>query len=378
MATMWKRIMWSVSLLAIFGVGYILFSLYHEETVYTIRQVDANGALLKPQTFRSGHVLTDVNYKKKVNGYKLISTDKKFPKRFGFTNQVITLTYKVKHPKKSLKQLTSANYLAAGYEILTSNTVNGFQEDKSDDHINNLRLMTSNDGTTWKTLYANYPNVFVRDPTPIRIHKKLVVLYTDGILTTSNLTKWTNKGFQFNNDKLKLQIVNSPDIFYGKNRKLNVVFSGVSLNHKNSKLYVTSFSKKKLNVGKKLHRVSGTKMSASLSDPHIDYHDGYYYLSALNSDTQELCYYRSAQPYSGYRRLRDVKLPTVKMLGPNVLRVGNHYQLVFNMINSTDSTVSVPYVIKFKNYGNMRLKTKGMQGFKVPSQVNSIGFEPQK
>ncbi|WP_156093409.1 hypothetical protein [Lactiplantibacillus fabifermentans] len=374
----WKKIMWPVSLLLIFGVSYLLLNQFNKETTYVIQQVDENGALLKPQTYRSGHVWRNVNYKTNISGYQLTNTSEKLPQRFGFTNETVKLTYQVKNKQQAKNQVKNAKYLGAGYAILTANTVDGFQQDDPNGRINNLRLATSNDGVNWKMVSANYPENYVRDPTPIRIKNKLVVLYTGGILTTTDLNKWTNTAYDFDNSRLKLQYVVSPDMFYDANESLNIVFAATPLNKTNSHLYVTSFSKKRINTGKQVHKITGLKMAASLSDPHIEYNNGNYYLWALNTKNQHLEYYKSTQPYSGYRKLKSVNSLAVNMLGPSVLKVKNQYRLTFNMLNSAEATVSVPYTIKVNNLNKMKVTAKHMQGLEIPTQINSIGYEPQK
>lgn len=293
----------------------------------TLRFVDKNDASIRTdQTTR----LIKLPLFLHVEGYKLDKLSYKG------TEQLVLAKYKV--AENPLNQVRKAKYLGVTFQPTTVPITNGTQQDPfilSRQYDNGqqsgrdtLRILVGNRYGRFKVLSANYPAISVRDPSIMRQGKTYYIIYTRGVLATTDFNHWRKvkwppiSGFEYSQDW-------APEFVQGDHGKQYVVMSVKKENNTHHQLMITSFSNGK--VGKMWIPITGN-LPVNTIDPNIQNYNGQFYLFCKNETTRQLVM-GTASNLTGPYKMEKVKLPFAKVKsveGPEALISNGVIRLMFD------------------------------------------------
>ncbi|WP_283576497.1 family 43 glycosylhydrolase [Limosilactobacillus oris] len=324
----------------------------------TLRFITANGASIRTDQATR---LAKVPFRLYIQGYKL--------RKIQYDRRSHVLLAKYAVAKDPLHQVQQAKYIGVTFQPTTVPIVKGGQQDpfilsRSYDNgqasgRDTLRILLGNQYGTFKVLSANYPAVNVRDPSIMKQGQTYYVIYTRGVLSTTNFKSWKQyrwpaiPEFEFSQDW-------APEFVSGPNRERFVVMSAKRKEGNSHQLYVTSFSKGK--VGTDWKSITGN-LPANVIDPDIQYANGRYYLVCKNENTRRLLL-GSSKNLTGPYHMQKLHLDGLKyesVEGPEMLIHNGKIKLMFDTYNNNPATFYGLHYTEGNIDGNRWSKVKKIQ-----------------
>lgn len=328
----------------------------------TIRYVDKNDASIIPD--RQARVI-GLPFKLKVSGYyfKVIHYDRR---RHLFISQYV--------PKGSpLSKVKHAKYIGVTFQPTTVPIENGTQRDPfilSRDYAgqhsgrDTLRILIGNSYNKYRILSANYPAISVRDPSIMKDGKRYYIIYTRGLIATTDFTHW---------EKIKWPPISgndyaqdwAPEFVKAKGGKTYVVMSVCKKGMAQHYLAITTFTKGK--IGRKWTRLTGN-LPANAIDPDIQYANGKYYLFCKNEHIRKLVM-GTSDNVTGPYKVTQVKFDSTKygsIEGPEALIENNRIKLAFDTYNTKKDGTTIFHGLHYTERNINGGKWSSMRELKSP------------
>lgn len=277
-------------LIAFLGLMFIQWQ--NEKSAITVHFVDQNGTLLKVKnkTYHSKPylMLSRTKLEKAVPGYTPV---KKFI-FFQRTDQKITVKFKPANLKREVNNFENAKFVAATFQPMTASVHHGWQTDPyntartytgSKTGKDSLRLIYSNDGIKWKKMNISYPRLDVRDPSIAKIRGYWYIVYTKGLVRTSNFKKW--KQVSWPHAKMFVQHYEwAPEFFKDQTGHYHIIMAGNSVKTHRFQLYVSDFNEKTGRIKNNWRILKGINFPGNMIDGNLTYYHGRYVLFYKNED----------------------------------------------------------------------------------------------
>lgn len=341
-----------------FGLVVVIFiiCLMHKTT---IRFIDENGAsIITDQNVRliKFPFVTHVNGYKQVSGIHYIQQDHQFVAKY-------------KPEKNPLKQVKAAHFIGVTFQPTTVPITKGTQSDPfilsrqydngSRSGRDTLRILIGESYKKMKVLNANYPAVSVRDPSIMKQGNKYYIIYTRGLMSTTDFNHWEQinwssvPGFDYSQDW-------APEFVQGHDGKDYVIMSMQKKGNKHHQIMITSFNNGK--IGKNWVEITGN-LPINTIDPNLQYANGQYYLFCKNENTRKLVM-GTSNNLTGPYKMERVQFDSSKygsIEGPEAIIHNGIISLVFDTYdtqkNGTVSFHGLHYVERNVN-GNRWSKMK--------------------
>ncbi len=335
----------AVSALLLIGAGTWL--LWPQSTI-KLTMLDQLGTQIQPVKTVRGRVGSRLSQRQLAEtGYQISARPKI---KFKTTPQARIIRYQPALTGKRLNQkLRDYRYIGASFQVLNAGLGRHEQNyNKLESEMDRLRILLSNDGIHWDRLAVNYPNLAVRDPNIIKIGDRWWVIYTKGLMWTTDFQKWhqvVNPGFDPNQ---QFQKVWAPEIYRAKDGAYHVV-SANSTDGVTFQLYDYGFNPQTgAMTAPQALNVRGN--FPNLIDPHITYQHGSYELWAKDEQRHQLVRAVSSDGNT-FTGTRAVALP-IKVgqtpEGPTELQHGRQNLLYFDLYDQRETFYGVQAVV-FKN-----------------------------
>lgn len=248
----------------------------------TIRYVDEHGASI---TTDQQNRIIKIPFKLGVPGYRL--------KGIQYSRQRHVLIGKYVPKENPLKLVKKAKYIGVTFQPTTVPIENGTQKDPfilsrtydgAQSGRDTLRILISNSYNKYQVLSANYPAVSVRDPSIMKDGSTYYIIYTRGLLSTTDFEHWKQEKWPAipGNDYAQDW---APEFVKAKDGKCYVVMSVCQKGDTKHHLAITTFDKGK--IGKNWTPLTGN-FPDNVIDPNIQYANGKYYLFCKNENVRKL------------------------------------------------------------------------------------------
>lgn len=236
-----------------------------------------------------------------------------------------------------LKMVKKAKYIGVTFQPTTVPIEHGTQKDpfilsRNYDGLQSgrdtLRILVGNSYNKLHVLSANYPALSVRDPSIIKDGKTYYIIYTRGLISTTDFSHWKQikwpaiPGNDYSQDW-------APEFVKAKNGKMYVVMSVCKKGMSKHYLAITTFNNGK--IGQKWTRLTGN-IPANAIDPDIQYSNGRYYLFCKNESVRKLVM-GTSNSVTGPYKVTPVKFDSSKydsIEGPEALIENNRIKLAFD------------------------------------------------
>ena len=316
----------------------------------TIRYVDEYAASITPdqQTRIAG-----IPFKLKVSGYHLNA--------FYYNRQQHLFICRYTPKGNPLQTVKHAKYIGVTFQPTTVPIKNGTQKDPfilsrnyhgPQSGRDTLRILIGNSYGKYHVLSANYPAISVRDPSIMKDGETYYILYTRGLISTTDFTHWKQikwpaiPGNDYSQDW-------APEFVKAKNGKIYVVMSVCKKGMTKHYLALTTF--KNGNIGKKWTRLTGNLPSNAI-DPDIQYANGKYYLFCKNERVRKLVIGTSDEVTGPYK-INQVKFNSSKygsIEGPEALIENNQIRLAFDTYDTEKDGTTIFHGLHYvkKNISN--------------------------
>lgn len=233
-------------------------------------------------------MLSRTKLEKAVPGYTPV---KKFI-FFQRTDQKITVKFKSANLKREVNNFENAKFVAATFQPMTASAHHGWQTDPyntartytgSKTGKDSLRLIYSNDGIKWKKMNISYPRLNVRDPSIAKIRGYWYVVYTKGLVRTSNFKKWEQVSWP--HAKMFVQHYEwAPEFFKDQTGHYHIIMAGNSVKTHGFQLYVSDFNEKTGRIKNNWRILKGINFPGNMIDGNLTYYHGRYVLFYKNED----------------------------------------------------------------------------------------------
>ncbi|MFC6260652.1 glycoside hydrolase family protein [Levilactobacillus fujinensis] len=328
-------------------IGVCAWLVWPKSTI-EVTMLDQLGTQIQPKKVIEGRVGSRLSQKQlSITGYKIGFKPKK---RFETKKRKVVVRYKPTANSKQLKrEIANYHYIGASFQVLNKGLGRYKQNYKKlTSETDRLRILLSNDGIKWTRLAINYPNIAVRDPNITKVGNRWWIIYTEGLMWTSNFQKWhyvINPGFNLGS---QFQRIWAPEIYRLKSGAYRVVSSN-SIDGSTFQLYSYSFNSQTGELSD-LQKIKVNGDFSNLIDPHVVYQHGVYKLWAKDEQRHRIVRATSIDG-NVFKRTKSVTLPIQSGQtpeGPTELyrRKGN--LLYFDLYNKHETFYGVQAVI-FKN-----------------------------
>ncbi|WP_156166940.1 hypothetical protein [Levilactobacillus koreensis] len=337
-----RKMMLVVGVLILMGAGTWL--LWPQSTI-SLTQVDQLGTQIQPVKTVEGRVGSRLERQQLTEaGYQLTAAPNL---KFRTAPQAIVVRYRPTLTSQQLQhKLKNYRYIGASFQVL--NTGLGRHEQNYNrlaNEMDRMRLLLSNDGIHWDRLAVNYPNIAVRDPNIIKIGDRWWIIYTAGLMWTTDFQKWhqvINAGLNPNG---QFQKVWAPEIYRAADGTYHVV-SANSTDGMTFQLYSYGFSPQ-TGVITDPQPVNVAGDFPNLIDPHIVYRQGIYELWAKDEQRHQLVRAVSADGMT-FTGTQPVALPIRSgevPEGPTELDHGKQHLLYFDLYDQHETFYGVQAVV---------------------------------
>lgn len=332
-----KKLIWSLIFLLIVLLGV---SLSHQTTIRYLDKYNASIA-----TDRSTRLIK-VPFVLQLSGYKLKSVTYSHSQHMFVSHYI---------PKENpLVAVKKAKYLGVTFQPTTVPIVNKSQMDPfilSRNYTGNntgrdtLRILVGNSYNKYQVLSANYPAVSVRDPSIMKRGSRYYIIYTRGLLSTTDFNHWKKinwppiPGYDYLQDW-------APEFVEGPNNRIYIVMSICKKDAANHHLAVTTFSNGK--IGKRWTKLTGN-LPSNVIDPNIQYYKGKYYLFCKNEKIRKLVMGVSDQ-LNGPYKMSKIEFNSSKygsIEGPEALVNKGKIKLAFDTYNTRKDGTTVFYGLHY-------------------------------
>jgi len=242
--------------------------------------------------------------------------------------------------------LADYRYIGASFQVLNAG-LGRYEQNYNHvaSEMDRMRLLLSNDGLHWDRLAINYPNIAVRDPNIIKIGERWWIVYTAGLMWTTDFQKWhqvINSGINPNG---QFQKVWAPEIYRAADGSYHVV-SANSTDGTTFQLYSYGFNAQTgAMTDPQPINVAGN--FPNLIDPHIVYQHGIYELWAKDEQRHQLVRAVSADGMT-FTGTQSVALPIRSGQvpeGPTELDRGKQQLVYFDLYNQHETFYGVQAVV---------------------------------
>lgn len=251
-----------------------------QDTVIKVKQVDRNGTLINSPIVLVGRFLHNYSFNPKIQGYNLINNSD-LPSHFTRHNQNLTLKYDSSLNTKHVANTLSNSYLMLSMsQELSTTSLGGSQKmNQSASSIARLRVLTSNDGTSWQRLNIDYPNIQMNNSTPFWNGSELYVYFGKKGLYTKNFSDWKTFRWSnyFDNGKIEKQHI------FTVNGKIYMLVVGHTTSVKRNGIYYAQINAKNGTVKSSWKRIISSKIPSKLVDVSVNYQDNKYYLASTDN-----------------------------------------------------------------------------------------------
>ena len=191
-----------------------------------------------------------------------------------------------------------------------------------------LRILVGNSATNMKVVSANYPAVNVRDPSIMKQGKRYYIIYTRGLMYTTDFNHWhqvkwpTEKQFTPSMDW-------APEFVKDQAGHTKIIMSVCETGSSRHQLVMVSF--KHGHVQQDWTKVSGN-LPYNTIDPNLQYADGKYWLCCKNEQTRQLVI-GSADNLTGPYQMQNIEISNPQhfsLEGPEALINHGHVQVFFD------------------------------------------------
>lgn len=277
------------------AIGVLIYLSQTGKTV-TLRQVDENHTLIqKPHQVKLAQLTFKLGERYPIDGYQA-------EERLNvlFNRKSLTIVYRPRqNAKVQIKKMEKAHYIATAFQVINANTKNGIQTiPKNETEIDRLRVLYSSDGKKWKTLKTNYPNWGVRDPDIIHYKKVWYIVYTAGLMKTTDFRHWQRIDWNYNVSNQWAWLW-APEFFKDKNGQYHIIASASS-DGKSFRIYMTDFDPDTVTAGTNWTEVTRSNLAGNTIDPHMFIWNNQYKLLTKDEDTKQLNLATSNQYYDGF------------------------------------------------------------------------------
>ena len=251
-----------------------------QDTVIKIKQVDRNGTLINSPIILAGKFLHNYDFNPQIQDYDLTNSND-LPSNFTRKNQNLTLKYNsnlnTKHVANTLNK--SHLVLSMAQELSTTSLGGSQKANYSSSSVARLRILTSGNGTSWQRLNIDYPNIQMRNTTPLWNGHDLYVYFGKKAMYTNDFQSWKilRWSSHFNKGRIKKQ-----HVFSVKGRTYMLILGNTSKNKEN-RVYYARIDTKDGAVKSKWNRIIDSKLPAKLEDISVNYQDNTYYLTGIDS-----------------------------------------------------------------------------------------------
>lgn len=335
----------------------LAFGLMHRTT---IRYVDKHGASVVPD--RSVRAVK-LPFNFHIKGYKIQGV--------AYNHKQHLFVYKYKPAKKPLQIVKKSKYIGVTFQPTTVPIVNNSQIDPfilSRNYIGNetgrdtLRILVGNSYNSYQVLSANYPAISVRDPSIMKEGKAYYIIYTRGLISTTDFNHWQRikwppiARYDYSQDW-------APEFVTAKNGDKYVVMSMCKKGSNKHHLAITTFNNGQ--IGRKWVAITGN-LPTNAIDPNIQYSNGKYYLFCKDERVRKIVMGTSNTLVGPYK-VKRVKFDSSKygsIEGPEALIENNRIRLAFDTYDTEKNGVTIfhglHYVEKNVN-GNAWSKMKSIK-----------------
>lgn len=273
-------ILGTIAVLFIFGVLYLT----NKEQTVTVKQVDENQTLIKKsRQIRVPLLAFNLGSEYPLSGYRATHAP-----HLTLGKQRITIMYEpVQSSTQQLKLLQKRHYVASAFQVVNA-TTNGNKQTipKNQHEIDRLRILYSDDGIKWQTLHTNYPNWGIRDPDIIHYKKVWYVVYTAGLMKTTDFRHWQQISWNYNSAQ-QFKWFWAPEFFVDKAGQYHVVVSATQ-DGTNFGIYETDFNPETGQAGTQWTQISNSKVSPNAIDPHLFVWNNQYKLLTKDENAKQL------------------------------------------------------------------------------------------
>lgn len=309
----------------------------------TIRYVDKYGASITPdqQTKIAG-----IPFKLKISGYQL--------KGIHYNRQQHLFISQYSPKDDPLRVVKKAKYIGVTFQPTTVPIEHGTQKDPfilsrnysgSQSGRDTLRILVGDSYNKYHVLSANYPAISVRDPSIMKAGETYYILYTRGLISTTDFTNWKQikwpaiPGNDYSQDW-------APEFVKAKGGKTYIVMSVCKKGITNHYLALTTFKNGK--IGKRWTRLTGN-LPANAIDPDIQYASGKYYLFCKNEQVRKLVIGTSNEVTGPYK-VTQIKFDSSKygsIEGPEALIENNQIKLAFDTYDTKKDGTAIFYGLHY-------------------------------
>ncbi len=314
------------------------------QTTITVTPLDQLGTQIQPAKTITGRVGSRLDRQQLTEaGYQLSAAPKI---KFRITPQTLVVHYRPTLSRQQVaRKLKDYRYIGASFQVLNAGLgryEQNYNQLKSE--MDRMRLLLSNDGLHWDRLAVNYPNVAVRDPNIIKIGDRWWIIYTAGLMWTTDFQKWHQVVSPGLNPNGQFQKVWAPEIYRTQAGTYQVV-SANSTDGTTFQLYSYTFDPRTGAVAEpQALNVAGN--FPNLIDPHIVYQHGIYNLWAKDEQRHQLVRAVSADGIT-FTGTQPVALPIQSGQvpeGPTELVRGNQAWLYFDLYDQQETFYGVQAV----------------------------------
>lgn len=341
-----KKVYWAVSLILL--LLFVVTGIHRT----TIRYVDKYGASITPD--RQARIAS-MPFKLNVSGYHF--------KSVYYSRQQHLFISRYVPAKDPLAMVKHAKYIGVTFQPTTVPIESGTQKDPfilsrnyhgTQSGRDTLRILIGNSYNKYQVLSANYPAISVRDPSIMKDGKTYYIIYTRGLISTTDFTHWKQikwpaiPGNDYAQDW-------APEFVKAKDGKIYVVMSVCKKEMTKHYLAITTFNNGK--IGRTWTRLTGN-IPTNAIDPDIQYANGQYYLFCKNERIRKLVM-GTSDKITGPYKVTQVKFDSSKfgsIEGPEALIENNQIKISFDTYNTEKDGTTIfhglHYVEKNINGGN--------------------------
>lgn len=251
-----------------------------QDTVIKVKQVDRNGTLINSPIILAGKFLHNYDFNPQIQDYDLTNSGD-LPSNFTRRNQNLTLKYNSNLNLKDVANTLNKSHLilSMAQELSTTSLGGSQKANYSSSSVARLRILTSSNGTSWQRLNVDYPNVQMRNTTPLWNGHELYVYFGKEAMYTSDFKNWKTLRWSshFNKGRIKKQ-----HVFSAKGKTYMLILGNTSKNKEN-RVYYARINTKDGTVKSKWNRITDSSLPAKLVDASVSYQDNTYYLTGTDS-----------------------------------------------------------------------------------------------
>lgn len=306
-------------------VGYTYMIGSAQDSVISIKQVDANGTLIKTPVVLAGKYKHNYKFDKSISGYQINGEDE-MTGAFWRENQNVTLKYNgTESGKLVVELLKHKKYLLSTAQNLDVTSVNGSQAKSNGTSTNRLRLFVSPDSQNWKQLMLNYPNIRLNNPTTFWNGKRLFIYDNNVFLSSTDFSTWNHKSW----DTKSAFNLKRTSVFNDRSDNPQL-FIKANSSAKETDLFYSSIRKTNGSISKLWKPLS---IDGDANDIESLSYVNKQYVMLGNSNGKVLEIYASRGLANTFKLVKKIKFSKFRYTSANIIKKDHKYYLMYTLIN---------------------------------------------